>query len=290
MTDFSQNLRLLCSYRPSISTVGRDLGINRSQLNRYLSGASAPRPALMQRICDYFGVEPHEIILPAEDFAGILRPRQLDSGGLSGDMLSRQLRSHFDRIMQHADPRARQLSGTFFEYYYSMAQPGAVLRSLVAYESEGEHMFYRRLERMGPHDQPCRRHYRYQGMVLLSGDRIFMNDYEYSAGIEITQTVLFPDYSYRWTALHGVKIGVSANREHAPCCVRVYMERTPPRTRMVSNLRRCGLFAPDSPEIPDYVLPLISNRDSGEFAFMAHGDPGAPTAGQAGRRPPGAGT
>jgi transcriptional regulator with XRE-family HTH domain len=272
MTDFPQNLRFLCGYRPSISIVGRDLKINRSQLNRYLSGASAPRPALMQRICDYFGVEQHEILLPHEEFAQILRPRALPGGGLSGDGVSRMLREHFDRIMQHSDPRARQLSGTFFEYYYSMAMPGQVLRALVAFEAEGEHMFYRRLERMGPHDRAGRRHYRYQGMTLMTGDRIFMNDYEYSAGIEITQTVLFPDYSFRWTALHGVKIGVSANREHVPCCVRVYMERTPPRTRTITNLRRCGLFAADSPEIPDYVLPLISNRESREHAFTAHGD------------------
>jgi hypothetical protein len=41
--EFPRNMRLLCSYRPSITLVASDLGIHRSQLNRYLAGGLAPR-------------------------------------------------------------------------------------------------------------------------------------------------------------------------------------------------------------------------------------------------------
>ncbi|TIU71241.1 MAG: helix-turn-helix transcriptional regulator [Mesorhizobium sp.] len=50
---------------------------NRSQLNRYLSGSSTPRPPLMRRICDYFSVENHEIRLPQSDFAAIVKLKGL---------------------------------------------------------------------------------------------------------------------------------------------------------------------------------------------------------------------
>ena len=265
MSNFATNLRLLCSYRPSISTVARDLGLNRSQLNRYLAGSSAPRAALLRQICDHFGVEDYEIGLPPPDFAAIVKVR-----GLASDSLTRTLRAHIDRIMARNDPRIFQLSGTFFEYYWSMSTPGMIIRSLVGFAPAGEHLFYRRLERIGDPKSAVTRHFRYQGVALMTGDRVFMNDYETGAGIEVTQTILYPDYSFRWRVLHGVKVGVSANRDHVPCAVRTYLERTPPGAKLVTNLRRVGLLSPDSPDLPEHIPPMIDNRQSGPFGFQAH--------------------
>lgn len=265
MSAIAENLRLLCSYRPSISQVGRDLGINRSQLNRYLAGTSSPRSALLRKICDYFGVEVHELMLPAEDFAHIVSLR-----GLNADDAGRRLRQHFDLVMARNEPRIHNIEGMFFEYYYSMSNRGKIIRAVVIFHADGSHMYYRRLERMGRHDHPCRRHYRYQGAALMMGDRVFMNDYEYSAGIELTQTVLYPDYTLRWTRLHGVKVGVSANQDHIPCCVRVYYERVPPSLRLVGALKSCGLFSPENAGIPRHVLPMIDNAISGPYAFDAY--------------------
>jgi transcriptional regulator with XRE-family HTH domain len=264
MNIFGSNLRLLCSYRPSISRVAQDLNINRSQFNRYLAGTSFPRGAMMRRICDYFGVEMHEILMPEEEFAQIVKQR-----GLASDSFVRTLRQHVDRILTRNDPRIVNLVGTFFEYYYSMSSRGQIVRALVVVTSEGDHIYYRRLERMGAFDRTCSRHYRYQGVALMTGDRIFLNDYEYGAGIEITQTVLYPDYSHRWTRLYGVKIGVSANRDHVPCCVRTYLERSTPQMTLSAALRKCGLFDSDSPEIPKHVLPMIDNVCSGPDVFEA---------------------
>ena len=265
MDEIAGNLRLLCSYRPSISHVGRDLGINRSQLNRYLAGMSTPRTALMRKICDYFGVEPYEMMLPHKEFAEIVRIR-----GLGNDTVTRRLRQHFDQVMTLSDARVQNLTGMFYEYYYSMSQKGKIIRGLIVFTMEDGHMFYRRLERMGQHDRPCLRHYRYQGAALLTGERVFMSDYEYSAGIELTQTILYPDYSLRWTRLHGVKLGVSADQVHMPCCVRVYLERTPARLNITGALRNCGLFLPEDPQIPRHVLEMVDNTQSGPFTFDAY--------------------
>jgi transcriptional regulator with XRE-family HTH domain len=266
MTDLPVNLRLLCSYRPSISVVARDLGLNRSQLNRYLAGTSTPRPALLRKICDHFGVEEFEIHLAAADFAGIVKLR-----GLGSDTLSRTLRVHFDRIMARNDPRIFNLTGTFFEYYWSMSTPGRIICALVGFAPEAEHIFYRRLERIGEPGRATSRHFRYQGVALMTGDRIFMNDYETGAGIEVTQTILYPDYAFRWRVLHGVKVGVSANRDHVPSAVRTYLVRTHPRMTLTASLRKVGLYPPDHPDLPAGLLAMIDNRPSGPFNFLAHG-------------------
>lgn len=264
--DFAQNLRLLCSYRPSITMVASDLGIHRSQLNRYLSGGAAPRAPLMRRIGDYFGVEAHELMMPHEDFAQLVSLR-----GIASDTATRDLRSHLDHVIRFSDPRIRKLEGTFFEYYFSMSTPGMVLRSLLGFRMQGDLLTYRRLERIGQAEQPSKRLYRYVGASVMMGDRIFMHDYETGAGIELTQTVLVPDYSHRWSRLHGVKLGVAANSEHLPCAVRVVLERVPPRATVRACLQLCGLFAPDSPDLPAGILAMIDNRPSGPTVFNACG-------------------
>jgi transcriptional regulator with XRE-family HTH domain len=265
MREISENLRVLCASRPSVSQICRELGINRSQFNRYLAGSSAPRPALMRRICDYFGVEPFELAMPAAEFQAVIRAR-----GLDGDSGARVFRQHLDRVMALNDRRIAKLRGAFFEYSNLMSQPDTVIRALVVFDFLDNTLVYRRLERLGPHDRPCLRHYRYQGTALMTGDRLFLSDYEYGAGIELTQTVLYPEYALRWTRLNGIRLGVSADQRHIPCAVRVFYERVPQMMRITGALRQCGLFAPDSPEIPPYVRRMIDNRSADRQRFEAY--------------------
>jgi transcriptional regulator with XRE-family HTH domain len=265
LSEISANLRLLCSFKASISQVGRELAINRSQLNRYLAGTSTPRTGLLRKICDYFGVELHELMLPPDDFAELIQVRALDS-----DSTGRLLWQYVDKVMARNEPRIQNMTGFFWEYYASMSQPGKVIRNMITFEPRDNYMFYRRLERMGPHDKPCRHHFRYQGAALMTGDRIFMSDYEYGAEVELTQTVLYPDYAMRWTRLHGIKLGVSADSTHMPCAVRVVFERPPHSMHSITALRQCGLFDFDSPHIPEHVLEMIDNVPSGPQVFQAY--------------------
>ncbi len=51
---FGQNLRLLCQGHSTISSICRELEINRTQFNRYLSGESFPQPDVLHKICSFF--------------------------------------------------------------------------------------------------------------------------------------------------------------------------------------------------------------------------------------------
>ncbi|WP_292293026.1 helix-turn-helix transcriptional regulator [Marivita sp.] len=61
------NLRELAKSTESVSALCRDLGINRTQFNRYLSGESFPRPDVLFRICQYFNVDARIILEPLSD-------------------------------------------------------------------------------------------------------------------------------------------------------------------------------------------------------------------------------
>ncbi|MEL7013480.1 MAG: helix-turn-helix transcriptional regulator [Pseudomonadota bacterium] len=61
---FGENLGLLTRRFKSVSEVCRELGVNRTQFNRYLSGESFPRPDVLQRICSFFEVDARILLEP----------------------------------------------------------------------------------------------------------------------------------------------------------------------------------------------------------------------------------
>ncbi|MHA6344857.1 helix-turn-helix domain-containing protein [Roseivivax sp. CAU 1761] len=60
------NLQLLAASAESISALCRELGINRTQFNRYRAGESFPRPDVLYRICRYFDVDARILLEPVE--------------------------------------------------------------------------------------------------------------------------------------------------------------------------------------------------------------------------------
>ena len=66
---FGANLRILAQSYPSISELSRQLGINRTQFNRYLSGESFPRPDVLARICTFFDVDARVLLEPVDSIS-----------------------------------------------------------------------------------------------------------------------------------------------------------------------------------------------------------------------------
>ncbi len=64
---FGANLRRLAEAYPSVSELCRQLGINRTQFNRYLAGESFPRPDVLDRICGFFQVDARILLQPLDD-------------------------------------------------------------------------------------------------------------------------------------------------------------------------------------------------------------------------------
>jgi transcriptional regulator with XRE-family HTH domain len=71
---FGSNLRSLAKGYPSISELSRQLGINRTQFNRYLAGESFPRPDVLARICDFFKIDARVLLDPVDTITGGSNP------------------------------------------------------------------------------------------------------------------------------------------------------------------------------------------------------------------------
>lgn len=258
--DFCRNLRLACSFHPSIAVVCRKLDLNRPQFNKYLSGATRPSAHTLQRICDFFGLEAHEIMLPHTRFAQILSVRPERNAAPA----EQPWVAHVERLRRESRGGLDKYLGYYFEYYYSMAFPGSVLRSLFYLFRNDDGVFYRRIERLshvGRHGSGYR--CRYLGMALHLNERIFLLDYESLTGNELTETILFPTYKSRVNRLTGLKIGVSAADRREPACARVVLEYLGHSIDRRSALRQCGLLPPDAAVIDPDVLRRIDNRQHG---------------------------
>jgi transcriptional regulator with XRE-family HTH domain len=254
--DFSRNLRLACSFQHSIAAVCRRLGVNRPQFNKYLSGATRPSAHMMQRLCDFFGVEAHEFVLPHSRFEQILsvRPARAGAPAAQGyvehvERLRRQTRSALDKYL-----------GYYYEYYWSMSFPDSVLRSLLYLYRHDDGVYYRRIERLSHAGRRASGYRcRYLGMALHLNERIFLLDYESLTGNELTETILYPTYKSRVNYLTGLKIGVSAADRREPACARVVLEALGRSIDLRAALRRCGLLPPQDPTIQPDVLSRIDN-------------------------------
>ncbi|GAA0786707.1 helix-turn-helix transcriptional regulator [Marinobacterium sediminicola] len=266
--DFAQNLRLLCSYHKSIAEVCRRLEINRPQFNRYLSGRYKPSANTLRRLCDFFGVEVHEILLPHDQFQRLVqvRPSSAPVAASPNDIIS----EHVDHLCRSGSSGLDRYLGYYFEYYLSMSTPGKLIRTLISIEKRDGHYVFQRTERMQPEQGQPACHNRYQGAAVMLSDRLFLVDYETLNRHELTQTILFPSFRNRLTRLTGLRIGVSDNSERMPCCTRVLYEFLGTSVRVRKALAMCGLIEPDSQDLDPAIVAAVQNDMSeDEIHFRA---------------------
>ncbi|TQV84389.1 helix-turn-helix domain-containing protein [Aliikangiella coralliicola] len=254
--DFAKNLRLLCSYYKSIAEVCRRININRPQFNRYLSGRHKPSPNILRRMCDFFGLEDFEILLPHDQFERLLSVQRRFDDSTKPDTPDTKI---LNELSNKGTSELEKYLGFYFEYYISMAYPGMILRTLVCFEKRDNRIFYQRTERLS--EQPHKKvfHGVYQGVAHFLTDRLFLIDYESLTGYEMTQTILYPSFKNRITRLTGLKLGVSGSGERAPCCARVLYEFLGRSIEIRKALKLCGLINPKDNTVDTSIVQAVSN-------------------------------
>ncbi len=252
--DLPQNLRLLCSYHKSIADVCRQLGVNRSQFNRYLNGKSFPSLRLMQRMCDFFGVEESELLMPHGQFTELVRLKPNEAAARAEKNIITAIGEDV-RIGSRAalDPYV----GYYFTYYNSMSHPGMILRSLTRIYRTPFGVNVKSIETIG---QPGARHFtcKYEGACFVLGDRIFITVMEMLTRNEVMQIILYPSYNNRIRYLTGVVSGVAARAPRPPSAAQIVFQYLGENLDLRKTLRLCGLFEPGDSEIPADVQGMLS--------------------------------
>lgn len=131
---FGTNLRKLSADFPSISALARDLGINRTQFNRYLSGESFPRPDVLGRICDYFGVDARVLLEPIDEISGTHNP-------LANNQMAAFMGDAAQRVPEQVLP-----SGFYQFSRRSFVDANRFVRGLIFVKREGDFTYMRGYE------------------------------------------------------------------------------------------------------------------------------------------------
>lgn len=131
---FGANLRQLSEEYTSVSALARELGVNRTQFNRYLSGESFPRPDVLARICEFFGVDARVLLEP------------VDTISAKGSAATRNYLSEFMGDAVQTVPETDFPSGFYHFSRRSFVKDGDFVRGLVYVKRIGDDTFLRGFE------------------------------------------------------------------------------------------------------------------------------------------------
>lgn len=260
------NLRLLCSYCPSISSVSRDLGISRQQFTKYLSGKSTPSVNNLRKISDYFGVEETEILLSCEEFKELVSIKPPIVG--SQDPLQVFVNSS---VRSNATSRTemKEYLGYYYSYFIIGYLPDRITRSLIhIYESNGA-ILTKNVERYPEHSDGAASTSKYRGVALYNAERLFIYESETTTGKRIWQTVVYASDLQFSKILSGLTMGIASDTVRDIACYRVVYEFLGRDINTRIALRGCGTFPLDSPEISKFIRDRVPNDvRANETAFV----------------------
>ena len=262
----SENIRLLCSYGHSVSDICRRARINRQQFSKYLNGHSEPSLASLRKICDFFGVEEHEIMLDAERFREIIRLRPPRFN---------QRENRFDRVIK-ALTSTKNATENFFErhegYYHAYIVPdparGHCIRSLTRIYREGDKWLAKSIERQMDQLFMLPATLKYSGIVMEGCNRIAIYEREQGQGRSLNATFLYPSEHGTPRYLPGLLVGFSAEGSQSINCIRTVWQYLGKSPDLRESLKKCGLVDQDKEQLPAFIQQGIANGlDDNELLF-----------------------
>ena len=262
--DFSDNLRLLCSYGQSVSDICRKARINRHQMKRYLGGTASPSLRTLRNLCDFFGLEEHEILLPKKDFATLIRIRPP------------RLQKTRDRISEFfgslADDVGFSTLQHYVGYYQAYFQPDRrvpeIHTTLTQLKIEDGCLVSKTIEKHPTGSSGLPRTIKYEGVALLHGSTLTIIENCLQVQGSAFVTMLYGADRTELTFLTGLVTGTSPDSTHAIYSLRTCWQFLGTDINLRKHLSLCGQYALDHPAIGKYARFCTTNElEAGESAF-----------------------
>lgn len=253
---FSRNLRKLCERERSIAEVCREIGINRQQFNKYLSGANFPSRSTLRRICGHFGVGEADILRSPADFS-VLLAREPAAAHPKPAHFTTAL--GIEDAARESHQRLRRFAGYYYSYYTSPICDGMIIRSVSSLEERSGAFYSKGVERLRSDGAAGRlTTSKFEGQVACIGDRIYFLYATRTLQTNLCLVVLYPSYRSAIDLLTGVASGVSSGPARQPFCVHIVYEYlgTDPDLRAV--VRGTDVFPFDSPEIRSEIRSRLT--------------------------------
>ena len=254
---FATNLRLTCDQYRSVASVCRSLEMNRQQFNKYLNGKIYPSKHNLSRICQFFKLSEEQLNLAPEVFAQVVA----ESFQQDADPASSEIDKVIDSLPSAVDTLSRY-EGYYYSHFHALGFPGHMVRSLVHIFRHKDRFYSHNTEHLWDKEKndSHRNRFKYKGVVLYLGDRIFISEVETLTKTSICQTILFPSYRNIVDTLSGITTGVGSINSHMPKATRVEYQFLGKQVDLKETLRGCGIFDLNSDQINSEIRERINNE------------------------------
>lgn len=245
---FGDNLRLLSAAYPSVAGLCRDLGINRTQFNRYLSGESFPRPDVLHQICTFFDVDARILLEPVSDI-----------GPATYDLLNHPMLTEFFGAEPVAVEEKLFPSGFYRFVRRAFIGNEAFMSGLVHVKREGGYTFLRGYEprneirKQGLSTNPRAREFR--GIVMKQEEGV-MAVVTHRNALACSFNFLTPETSFQSNLWEGYATRTVREKVTGRRATRmVYEHLGNNRTAIFNTARNAGLISLD--DVPPFHANLL---------------------------------
>lgn len=266
---FAENLRFLSAHFTSVAEVCRNLGMNRQQFNKYLSGQSEPSLHNLKRITDFFGVDEYEITLPHKEFVRLVRPKR---GQVRETQLLEQLLTQIDMADAESQAALAAYDGTYAAYFCSPVWSNHIVRSLTTMSFAEPVCVTRSVQRLylpgGSRSMKVTQ--KFNGVVRNIVDRLYIVEYEANSKDLASFTILYPSHRRQLQFLTGIMVTVASGGSRQPFSTRVAYQYLGKDIDLRKEIARCHLYPVDSPDVPEEIRSRITDRsDPGRNFLLA---------------------
>jgi len=238
--------------------------MNRQQFNKYLSGKIYPSKHNLHRICQFFKLSEDQLNLEPGEFELVVSEMYQQEAGPAISELEKALAS-----LPNSIEALTRYEGYYYSHFHALGFPGNLVRSLVHIYRDKDRFYTRNIEHLWNKekaDSP-RNRFKYRGIALYLGDRIFITEVEVLTKTAICHTILFPSYRNVVGTLSGITTGVGSINAHMPKATRVEYQYLGKQIDIRPALRGCGLFDLESQSIDREIRERIDN-DMTDQEFM----------------------
>ncbi len=251
--DLASNLRMISTHRRSVAEFCRELGFNRQQFARYLTGESRPSPHNLKRITDGLGIPLADLMKPHAEF--------ISRYGGSGN--ERQTIPLIDRAFPGDIRKLRPLLGFYHGHFEVPNSAGLIVRSLVHLAEQDGKIISKSIERRTPRDDAGGYLSKYHGLASYLGNCVFVVEFEYLTGDSIVETVLFPPYRRKLDIMSGLTFGVTSRVHRQPFASGVIWKFLGRTVEIKEALDRCGRVALTDRTLDPSVRKFFVNVEAG---------------------------
>lgn len=248
-TMFSENLRLLCAERPSIAQICREIGVNRQQFNRYLSGESLPSAHNLYRIARHFGVSEKDLFDDHDLFRKARTSRVPSADGPAGRIVE---------AFESQSASLRRYLGFYHVHFQSPAWPECIMRSLIWLREDRGYVVTHSFERADDPKGQVRLRTRYTGLATWRGSHIYVFERAFTDDGFLSETILYPPHRQQVSYVRGLTMGVASRPRLTPYASPAIWKRVPERVSPREAIEATGVFRFQSSTIDPTIREYLS--------------------------------